>query len=480
LIAAAVAILLIGLSWWAVLNTQRGLAVRSITGEGEVPLRFLAPSGADDIPGVVVAHGFAGSKQLMLGYATVLARAGYGVMLLDFDGHGVSRGRLDRQGDGLQRNLDAAYQALVSQPEIDMTRIALLGHSMGSGAVMRAGIEDWEKYRATVAVSPTGADVSPERPRNFLLQAGLLEPQFAANARELLQAAGGENDDLTGGLGRKLVIVPRVEHISILFSRISHQAALDWLNETFGLPAASATPDRRMFWYATHLAGWLMLLVALAPALPVNPPSAVPVRRPPWHWLGLLLGVVAAVAVITLFGRIFDTSRLGGLLVGGVVGLWFLIFGLVWLLSGFRPPRLSGQDIFWGLVLFAFLTIAFGIMAQSVWLPWWLNPDRLIRWPFLASASLPWLLAVGMLQHHLSGGRRFGWWLAQTAIIVAGLGLTVLLNSSLFFVVLLMPVIPIILAIMAIAGAVFDRPWSYAIGNALFFGWLLVAVFPLA
>jgi hypothetical protein len=33
---------------------------------------------------------------------------------------------------------------------------------------------------------------------------------------------------------------------------------------------------------------------------------------------------------------------------------------------------------------------------------------------------------------------------------------------------------------MSLAGAAIDRPWSYAIGNALFFGWLLVAIFPLA
>lgn len=479
-VVIGIAVLLILLSWWVVLGAQRGLTSRSLTGAGGVPLRYLAPSDAQGIPGVVIAHGFAGSKQLMLGYATVLARAGYGVMLLDFDGHGSNGGRLDRQGDALQRNLDTAYQALLSQPEIDAARVALLGHSMGSGAVMRAGAEDWERYRATIAVSPTGAEVSPERPRNFLLQAGALEPQFADNARELLAAAGGENDDLANGLGRKLVIVPGVEHITILFSRVSHQAALDWLNQTYGLPAGAAVADRRMLGYAAHLAGWLILLVAIAPVLSIATPSPAAGRRTPWYWLGLLLGTVAAVGLVTLLGRLIDTSGLGGLLVGGVLGLWFLTLGLVWLLSGFRLPRVSGGDVAWGLALFVFLTLAFGVMAQLVWLPWWLNVDRLIRWPFIAVAVLPWLLATGLLQHRLAVSRRLGWWLVQTAVIVVGLGLTVVLNPNLFFVVLLMPVIPIILGIMAVAGAVFDRPWSYAIGNALFFGWLLVAVFPLA
>jgi dienelactone hydrolase len=477
---AVIAIILMGIAWWGVLSDQRGLISRSLMGEGNVPLRYLAPANAENVPGVLIAHGFAGSKQLMYGYGTVLARAGYGVMLLDFDGHGAARGRLDRRGEGLQRNLDAAYESLLAQPEIDPDRIALLGHSMGSGAVMQAGIERGERFRATVAVSPTGAEVTPQLPHNFLLQAGALEPRFAANARDLLAAAGGENDDLAGGLARKLVIVPRVEHITILFSRVSQQSALDWLNGTFGLPLVPAAPDRRMIWYGLHLAGWLMLMIAVSPLFPQAGPLSPGRRRPPWQWLGLLLGALAAVGTVALVGRLTDIGSLGGLLVGGALGVWFLILGVVWLFSGFRPPRPSAHDFIWGLVLFVILTLAFGVMAQLVWLPWWLNGVRLARWPFLAAAVLPWLLAAGLAQHRATAARRAGWWLLQTAVIVAGLGLTVTLSPGLFFVLILLPVIPIILGIMTIFGAAIDRPWSFAVGNALFFGWLLVAVFPLA
>jgi pimeloyl-ACP methyl ester carboxylesterase len=477
---AVVAVCLIILAWWGILNTQRGLTVRSLMGEGNVPLRYLAPANAGNVPGVLIAHGFAGFKQLMYGYGTMLARAGYGVMLLDFDGHGAASGRLDRQGEGLQRNLDAAYESLLTQPEIDPDRIALLGHSMGSGAVMRAAVEQADRYRAIIAVSPTGAEVTPQLPRNFLLQAGALEPRFAANARELLATAGGENDDLTGGLARNLVIVPNVEHITILFSRVSQQSALDWLNGTFGLPLAPAAPDRRMLWYSLNLAGWLMLMIAVSPLFPKAEPLPRSRRRPPWPWLGLLLGGLAAVGTVALVGQLTDAGSLGGMLVGGALGVWFLILGLAWLLSGFRPPRPSGRDWLWGLVLFVILTLAFGVMAQLVWLPWWLNGARLARWPFLAAAVLPWLLAAGLAHHRATAGRRAGWWLLQTAVIIAGLGLTVALSPGLFFVILLLPVIPIILGILTIFGAAIDRPWSFAVGNALFFGWLLVAVFPLA
>lgn len=471
------ALLLIGLSWWGVLAGARGLESRRLSGANGEPLLFLVPAGATGVPAVIIAHGFSGSTPFMLGFGQPLARAGYGVMLLDFDGHGSARARLD---DGsLQRNLDAAYAALLAQPEIDPARVALLGHSMGSGAVMSAGIADADRYRATVAVSPTGADVSPESPRNLLLMAGTLEPQFAANGRDLLARAGGANDDLAGGRGRAMVDVPNVEHITILFSRTAHQAALDWLNRTFDLPPTTAAADRRVVWYVAHLAGWLLLLAAAAPLIPPAAPAAAR-RRSPWPWLGLPLGALAAVLLLALLGRVGDVSRLGGLLVGGALALWFAALGLVWLRLGFRPPRPTGRDALWGLLLFAALMLAFGVMADRVWLPWWLTPARLLRWLPAAAAALPWLLAAGVAQQGASTGRRAGWWLFQTVVIVAGLLLTVVVSPGMGFIALLMPLIPVILAAMSLAGAAIDRPWSYAIGNALFFGWLLVAVFPLA
>lgn len=478
-VAGIVAVALIAVSWQQVLVAGRGLVVRDLVGEGGTPLRYMAPQNATGLPGVVIAHGFAGSKQLMYGFGYDLARAGYGVVLLDFDGHGAARGRLDREGGALQRNLAAARAALVTQPEVDPGRVALLGHSMGSGAVMTAAIDAPDLYAATVAVSPTGAAVTSDRPRNLLLMAGELEPQFLGNARELLAAAGGANDDLGAGLGRVLVAVPGVEHITILFSRTARQAALDWLNGTFALPAAEAAPDRRMVWLGVHLAAWFLLLWAVAPLLPAARPAADP-RRRPWHWLGLVAGVGAAALLLFLAGRITDASRLGGLLVGGALGLWFLAAGLVWLLSGFHLPRPAASDVGWGMLLFLFLSLAFGAMSHFTWLPWLLIPERLARWPVLAAAVLPFLLASALAQQGKRPAARAGWWLLQSAVIVAGLGLTILLSPDLFFIFLLLPIFPIILGIMALAGAALDRPWAAALGNALFLGWILVAVFPLA
>jgi pimeloyl-ACP methyl ester carboxylesterase len=493
----SVALLFIILAWVQVRAGQRGLVVRNFQVDG-LPLRYMAPEGVTAVPGILIAHGFAGSQQLMLGYGHVLAQAGYGVILWDFDGHGANPRPLDREGNALQQNIATAYDTLIAQPEIDAGRTALLGHSMGSGAVMTAAIEQPERYRAVVAVSPTGAEVSPERPPNLLLQAGEWEARFVENARDLLARAGGENDDVANGRARAFLLVPRVEHITILFNPLSHTAALDWFNETFRThddggrmtedehafsvlrPSSSVQTDRRMVWYGLHLLGWLLLVTAVSPLLANPTPPRAGQLRGLWYGLGLLLAPFLAALLLALLGRMMALSTMGGLLVGGALGLWFWLFGLVWLAAGFRPRRPVGTDLLWGLLLFGLLWMAFGAMAQQTWLSWWLIPERLLRWPLLAIACLPWNLAAGLVQQGAAPWSRFYWWFGQSSLIIMGLIVAIALTPALGFIILTLPVIPVVLGLMTVIGGAIDRPWAYAVGNALFFGWVITAVFPLA
>jgi pimeloyl-ACP methyl ester carboxylesterase len=153
LVRSLLAVLLIMLSWWGIIVAQNGLTVKFFKRES-VPLLYIAPQQAQAAPGVLVAHGFAGSKQLMLGYGHVLAHAGYAVMLWDFDGHGANPAPLGGfDGTSLQTNLQVALRALVDQPEVDATRLALLGHSMGGSAVLSAG----KRYIASPAQFATAS-----------------------------------------------------------------------------------------------------------------------------------------------------------------------------------------------------------------------------------------------------------------------------------------------------------------------------------
>jgi pimeloyl-ACP methyl ester carboxylesterase len=470
------AILLVVSSWLGIAIARFGLEMRSFQKEG-VPLLYLAPQGASEIPGVLVAHGFAGSKQLMLGYGHVLAHAGYAVMLWDFDGHGANGTRLQRYE--LQQNLDVAWQALLEQPQVDPGRLALLGHSMGSGIVMNAGIRNPDRFAATIAVSPTGANVTPQTPRNLQLQAGSGEGRFVGNAERLLAQAGGENTNLATGQGRELVVIPGVEHITILFSDDSHQAALRWLDAAFGRANGSQYRDRRIAWYGLHLLGWLIGLAAISPLL-THPPLIATKIAPIRRWAGLILAPLAATGGLVLLSQRLDLQNLGGVQVGGAVGVWFLIAGLTWLGVLARLPRPTLRAVGLGGLLFVILWIAFGALAQTTWLQWWLIPIRLRVWLPVTIACFPWFLAAGIVQENIGVGKRLLWWLGQSVILIGGFVLTLNFLPQLGFMFLLLPLFPPLMGILSLIAGLLNQAWVYAIGSALFFGWLLAAGFPLS
>ncbi|MBP5974130.1 alpha/beta hydrolase [Brasilonema sp. CT11] len=480
---AVAALLLIAFSWWGVITAQTGLLVRHLNREG-VPMLYVAPRNAEKIPGVLIAHGYAGSKQLMLGYAHVLAHAGYAVMLWDFNSHGANAKPLER--GSLQQNLDVAYAAILEQPEVDSSRLAMLGHSMGSGAVMSAGIENVNRFAATVAVSPTGAAVTPKAPRNLQLQAGSWEGAFVGNAQRLLKAAGGENENLAAGRGRQLVVIPNAEHITILFRNPSHQAAKNWLDSTFGVQRTSHYVDRRMIWYFLHLFAWLALLGAVASMkedtgkFSTSSKTSLRFFSGLRSWGGLLIAPFVASGVLVLLSPSGDINSLGGLLVGGAVSIWFGVAGLVWLAVMFRLPRPTLRTVGLGIALFVVLWIAFGAMAQVVWLQWWLIPARLKLFPLMSIVCFPWFLASGVAQQDVGVGKLILWWLGQSVILIGGFILVLYLLPELSFIFLLLPLFPLIIGIFSYACSLYKEIWSYALGSALLFGWILAAAFPLA
>jgi hypothetical protein len=162
------------------------------------------------------------------------------------------------------------------------------------------------------------------------------------------------------------------------------------------------------------------------------------------------------------------------------LSLWFFFLGLIWLFSGYRVERPSGRRLLWGLIFFAILWLAFGLLGQWVWAPWFLTPARLLLWLPLAVGFLPWLLAVGYAQQGATILRRIGWWALQCAILVPAILSLVFLVPGLYFLALVVGIIPAIIAIMAVVGTAVDDAWAYALGSALYFSWLILSVFPLA
>ena len=81
-----IASLIIVMSLFVLETARLSIAVTSFQ-EGNTPVTKYAQASADG-PTVLVAHRFAGSQQMMQGYALPLARSGYQVYAFEFLGHG--------------------------------------------------------------------------------------------------------------------------------------------------------------------------------------------------------------------------------------------------------------------------------------------------------------------------------------------------------------------------------------------------------
>ena len=142
--------------------------------------------------------------------------------------------------------------------------------------------------------------------------------------------------------------------------------------------------------------------------------------------------------------------------------------------------RATFKSLIVGILLFVLLWVSFGLMAQFVWLQWWLIPARLQLVPLLSLACLPWFLASGVAQQDAGLGGRFFWWFGQSLTLVLGFIFVINLLPQLSFIFLLLPVFPLLIAILTWASSGLNEIWSYAVGSALFFGWAIAAAFPLS
>jgi len=481
-LAMSLGVLLLLFALWQIATASSGLQVTTLR-SASPPLTLVAPERQElaSRPLVLIGHGYAGSAVIMRGFAFTLAHAGYSAVLWDFDGHGTNPQPLPSDTrDSLMSNAEAALAEATRQGWGDPLRVAIIGHSMGSGVALAFG-QTHPDTAATIAVSPVSRTVTPSLPRNLLLMAGSLEASFVENAEQRLAEAGGGGGDPAAGTARELLIIPGVEHISILFSPQAHAAARDWLDATFGIqPGAHAYGDRRVRWYGLALLGVFMAVRALAPLVTDRSPSAL-VKRSLWQRLGALLGgALAATLLLWLASMVgLELRNLLDLLVGGYIVIWFGLAGLLTLLFLWqRPSRPTGRALLGGLLALGALWLGVGLLGQLVWLPWLLIPRRLLLWPPAALLLLPWFLAVGEVARDARWAGRFACWLAHSILVAGSFFLALRVSPELGFIVIILPLFPIILGLHGLALARQRGSWPFALSGALFTSWLLLAVFP--
>ena len=99
---------------------------------------------------VLLSHGSGGSRERLVAHIRMLARHGYGVLALDNPGNGESEGHSNGLGDNAQPGIDAAVGWLSRRPDVDPSRIAAFGTSLGGEVALEAAARD-PRIRAVVS-----------------------------------------------------------------------------------------------------------------------------------------------------------------------------------------------------------------------------------------------------------------------------------------------------------------------------------------
>ncbi|MEM9062605.1 MAG: alpha/beta fold hydrolase [Pseudomonadota bacterium] len=456
------------------------------------PVSVLAPGGSGAAPAVVIAHGFAGSRQLMEPFAVTLARNGYVAISFDFRGHG--RNRLPLAGDVTTE--DGATAALLDELRriIAFARshpratgeVAVLGHSMASDIIVRAAVEDPE-IAATVAVSMFTREVTPEAPQNLLIIVGEYENFLAAEALKVVEMSArtevseavtyGSFED---GSARRAVLADGTEHVTVLYSQEGLGEAVRWLDHVFDRESPGFV-EARGIWFGVLIAGVISLIWAGAKLLPRFSLNAPELSNR--HFL-LLCGVPAIVTPLVLWP--LPTGFLP-VLVADYLALHFALFGALTFagLLAFRAVRLGAFTTRLALSVLAASAVAVFAIALPIdayiasFMP---GPDRITLIAVLAVGTLSYTCADEVLTGR--PGARWWWYPVSKLSILVSLAIAVALDlESLFFLIIILPVIVLFFILYGLFSRWMSRatqaPMVPGVALGLAFAWALGVTFPL-
>jgi pimeloyl-ACP methyl ester carboxylesterase len=503
LLIAVLALVAVGLALWRLLAPFDGITVSQTTVGERTPATVYRPAGEGPAPTVLIAHGFAGSQQLMQPFALTLARNGYLAVTFDFLGHG--RNPLPLTGDITE--VEGATQNLLDQmadvaafarglPRSD-GRLALLGHSMASDIIVRFAQQTQEPIVGTVAVSMFAPTITAETPENMLVIVGGLEPQpLLDEAKRAVSLKSGVEAPPPGevfgsfddGSARGWRISEGVEHIGVLYSQESLRAARDWLNRSFERESQAA---------ATAWGPWILLLVLAAASLARPAFTLLPaVRAEPtgaglgWRrvWPVVLLPAVVTPLVLWLLPTDFLP-----LLVGDYLAAHFGLYGLLtalalWYVGRGRDIAAQTPTLPWarlalaGAAVAAYAILAVGLPIDSFFISFWPIPERLPLIAALFAGTLPFFLADEWLTRGPDHARG-AYPATKAAFLVSLMAAAGLDIEQLFFLFIIVPVMVLFFVVFGL----FSR-WSYkatghpavaGVANALIFAWAIAVTFPM-
>jgi len=469
-------------------------------GDG-IPVTFYVPTEANDVteifpdpppvgqrfPTVILAHGFSADRAVMSSLARSLAVAGYAVLAFDFRGHGTNRNGF-RSGE-LGADLDQVIGWASRSPYIDVQRIALMGHSMGGTVALNFAAGD-RRPAAVIVLSSAqrladGVDIGsefvdgPRRPPNvlFLWTAG--DPSFiGAESRHLASRlvaqpveVGRTYGDFATSTAVRAQELVRLNHGTVLWSDQTVAAAVDWLDQSFGVarPTPSRMVDPRLATAELYLGCVLVLTVGLGFVAAKASESSVPFDAVAgWHGLGFIAlsllvagafsGPVSAAGFLSL--SVFD-SIVAFWGVAGAVLLTCVSLARRRRGSGFRLLPASWRGVRDALVIPAavvvvgvyVLLVPLGVVAHNL-VP---TPRRLADTLVCFSILAPFFVCFQLLARQGRPATAALRSLAGDLVLLAGVVVVSDFGGLPGVVDLLIPIFVIVFVIVELAAASFHR-----------------------
>lgn len=482
-LAATIAI---GASLFKLEQARNGIEIDAFY-VGQTPVtRYRLPE--TDAPIVVVAHGFAGSTQIMQAYSLTLAQAGYEVLAFDFEGHG--RNSVPMSGD--VTSIDGTTRLLVLQTstiikavrQMDnaVNGIALLGHSMATDVLLRALIAEQEagnSIETMVGISMFSEVVNESTPSSLLIINGQWEKRLREPALaqlQLLDPDAGEGESVTkNGVVRRVVVAPNMEHVGVLYSEAAISEALMWLNLTFNRDSMQ-TPVRMGGWILLLLLGIVLLFKPLVSLLPTTH-ARYPEIPAPRYWAAIVLPAIVTPLLALLPGTSFLP-----VLVADYLMLHLGVYGLLQLLLIRTWPAVSVKaSVYAALVLIFWGVVIFGVSLDRYAASFLPTAGRLNIIIVLSVSAVVFMLADAMVTG-AGRGRLSRRLVARMALFVSLAAAAFIDSERLIFLVLILPVLLVFYLIYGLMGRwVAQRCGVLAsgLGLGVCLAWALGVSFPL-
>jgi pimeloyl-ACP methyl ester carboxylesterase len=486
-LVAAFAAILVAVSLYNLEGETLDLSISEI-GVGATPATVYRLPDTEG-PLVVVAHGFAGSRQLMRAYSLTLARSGYTVVAFDFEGHGRNPTPMSGDVDAIEgttallvaetRRVLAAGRRMFP----DAPGAALLGHSMATDVLVRAGIAERDTgtpVDAIVAISPFSAAIDQTTPRNLLAISGEWEPglrDFALRASRMVDPNADEGDTATSdGVVRRAVVAPSVEHVGVLYSGTALRETLNWLDATFERRSDGTivTPG---VWILLLLGGIVVLFRPVTRLVTVVENVQPQEIKPGRFWFAVLLPAIAVPLLLVPLDIPFLPVLVADYLTLhlAAVGIGQLLLLRVWRQETRRfAPGAALLLAVWGIGVFG---LAIDRYAAS-FVP---TTDRLPIMIALALGTIPFMIADGML----TGSGRGVWWrrIVARLVFILSLGAAAALDPErLLFLFFIFPVLILFFLVHGSMGRwIAQRAGALpaGVGLGLCLAWALGVTFPL-